>query len=136
MDLIENSDTYHSLSGSIISLTGFGAAVGVPIALIGAAISGIGGATVGGSVAIKTMMKNNQLKIANDHFNSDHFGAMQLKIVLGRAAKDPMFAKKIKSSYQEPAHLNTLLNHISNHQSGSQKDLIPTQPDSINTTNS
>ena len=50
-------------------------------------------------------MKNKKLQGANDHLNADYFGTIQLRIILGRAAKDPKLAKKVEISSQEAINL-------------------------------
>ena len=75
----------------------------MPLALAGGAICGFGGFTVGGGVAVEALMKNTQIKGANDVLNADYFGAIQLRVLLGRAAKDPEFAKKIEFPVRDAA---------------------------------
>lgn len=67
---------------------------------------------MGGGVAVEAIMKNKHLKDANDHLNADYFGAIQLRIILGRAAKNPKFANQIDFPTQDAASLIGILGRI------------------------
>ena len=92
-----------------MSLTGIGTVAGVPLALAGAAVGGVGGLTVGGGIIGETISKNKQLKDASKHLQADYFHSMQLRILIGRAANSEDFAKKLNCQVHDAASMLFLL---------------------------
>ena len=95
-----------------MSLTGIGAIAGVPLALAGAGVGAAGGITVGGSIIGETVAKNKQLQDAAKYLKADHSNSMQLRIIIGRAAKDRKFANEINFPVQDAANMLTMLGHL------------------------
>ena len=87
--------------GGILSLTGVGAVAGVPLALAGGGVGGVGGLVVGGGILGEIIAKNSELKDANFYLQSDYFHSMQIRILIGRAAHDKSFAERLNVSVQD-----------------------------------
>ena len=94
-----------AVAGITITLTGVGAPVGMPLAISGAAISGVGGMNVAGAIVTEAIVKNKKLNGVNEHLQSDYFHSVQLRIVIGRAARDIEFADRIKLPTQDALSL-------------------------------
>jgi len=100
------------ITGSALSLTGVGAIVGVPLALSGAAVGGVGGLTVGGGIIGEALAKNKHLTNANLYLQADYFGSMQLRILIGRASKNEKFAKQMDLRVQDAASMLGVIGRI------------------------
>ena len=88
---------------TLMSLTDIGATAGVPLAVAGAVVGSIGGLTVSGGIVRETLVKNKQLQSASKHFQADYFHSMQLRILIGRAANNQDFAKKLNFQFTNSA---------------------------------
>ena len=95
--------------GAALSLTGVGAVVGIPIAITGATVGGIGGLAVGGSIIGEAIAKNKKLEGANKHLQEDYFHSMQIRILIGRAARDEKYARYIGLPLQDAFSMLALL---------------------------
>ena len=78
--------------GTSLSLSGVGAVAGVPMAIAGAAIGGAGGLNVAGAIIAESAIKSKNLRGVNEHLQRDYFHSEQLRILIGRAARDDDFA--------------------------------------------
>ena len=84
-------------------LTAIGAVAGVSLALAGAAVGGVDELVVGGGIIGETISKNKQLQGASKHLQADYFHSMQLRILIGRAANNEDFAKKLTCQVHDAA---------------------------------
>lgn len=97
------------ITGGILSLTGVGAVAGVPLALSGAAVGGVGGLAVGGGIIGEIVAKNKQLENANSFLQSDFFHSMQLTILFGRAARNGKIAQQFNIKSEDAASFVSIM---------------------------
>ena len=69
--------------------------------MAGAAVGGTGGLVVGGGIIGEMISKKQELKGANEYLQSDYFHSMQLRILIGRAARSESFAEKLNIPLQD-----------------------------------
>lgn len=97
------------ITGAALSLTGVGAVVGVPLAISGGAVGGVGGLTVGGGILGESISKNKKLEVVNEHLQSDYFHSMQIRILVGKASTNECYAGQIGLKVHDALSMLTLL---------------------------
>ena len=83
-----------AIVGLSLSLTGFGAFVGVPLAITGAGIGVAGGATTGVTIGIEAFLQKIGITEAENYLALDYFKSEQIKVLLMRASMNPQFAER------------------------------------------
>ena len=78
-----------TIAGIVLTLTGIGATVGVPMAITGAAIGAAGGATTGISAVVEASLQRRGLKEVQEDMDKDRSLAGQTLTLLERASNDP-----------------------------------------------
>ena len=81
-----------------MSLTGFGAIAGLPLAVAGAVVGSVGGLTVSGGIMRETLVKNKQLQSASKHLQAHYFHSMQLRILIGRSTTTSAALAKVTAA--------------------------------------
>lgn len=101
-----------AIVGTALSLSGVGAVAGLPVAITGATIGGIGGVNVAGAIIAESVIKNSKLEGVNEHLQSDYFHSMQLRILIGRAARNAGFARRFDLPPQDAFSLIGMLGRV------------------------
>jgi len=83
-----------AIIGGVLSMTKAGKSIGVPLAMAGAGIGIAGGATTGTAITVEQVLQKNGIKEVQKDLILDNFKAEQIKILLMRAANNPLFAEK------------------------------------------
>ena len=83
-----------TIIGAVLSMTKAGKSIGVPLAMAGAGIGVAGGTATGAAVAVEQILQDNGIKEVHRDLTLDYFKAEQIKILLMRAANNPLFAEK------------------------------------------